>query len=146
MKDMTQKRRTTNLSFRRGLLKTLIAGVVALQLVACGGGGGGGTTSGSGGAILAASSAGTGSLTLSWVAPVARADGTPLSLSEIDGFRIYYGDSAGNYTHSVDITDATAQRVILNNLASGIYYIVMTTYDVDGRESAYSAVVRKTAS
>ncbi len=88
----------------------------------------------------------TGSLSLNWVAPVARADGTPLSLADIDGFNIYYGNKAGSYPYSVKVTDGTAQRITLNNLAIGTYYIVMTTYDVDGRESGYSAMVKKSAS
>jgi len=178
-----------------GIVKTLFAVVVALQLVACGGGGGssaagsgtvaaaggagstagdgttgtGGTTSSSGGSQTSTdstagagtsgtggttsssggsqtSTSATGSLMLSWAAPVARADGTPLSLADIDGFRIYYGNAAGNYTHSVNVTDATTQQVILKNLASGTYYIVMTTYDVDGRESGYSTAIKKTVS
>jgi hypothetical protein len=87
----------------------------------------------------------TGSLSLNWVAPVARADGTPLSLADIDGFYIYYGNKAGSYTYSVKVTDGTTQRITLNNLAIGTYYIVMTTYDVDGRESVYSAMVKKSA-
>jgi hypothetical protein len=88
----------------------------------------------------------TGSLSLNWVAPVARADGTPLSLADIDGFYIYYGNKAGSYPYSVKVTDGTTQRINLNNLAIGTYYIVMTTYDVDGRESVYSAMVKKSAS
>jgi hypothetical protein len=88
----------------------------------------------------------TGSLSLSWVAPVARADGTPLSLADIDGFHIYYGNKPGNYPNRVKVTDVTAQRATLKNLASGTYYVVMTTYDVDGRESRRSGTVKKTAS
>jgi hypothetical protein len=160
-------------SIRGPISKTLIAIVAALQLVACGGGGGGSSASGSGtgtltpsgttttagtgtqisGGTTTSSGSGsqstanaTGSLALSWVAPVARADGTPLSLADIDGFRIYYGSTAGNYSHSVNITDATTQQVVLKNLASGTWYIVMTTYDVDGRESGYSVAVKKTVS
>jgi len=66
---------------------------------------------------------------------------TPLSLADIDGYRVYYGTSAGNYTNSIDVTDGTAVQVTLTNLPLGTYYIVVTTYDVGGRESAYSPVV-----
>jgi hypothetical protein len=159
-------------STRGGVVKTLIAVVAALQLVACGGSGGSsasgsgtgtltpsGTTSApgtgtatSGGTTPSSSTGGqssanaTGSLALNWVAPVARSDGTPLSLADIDGFRIYYGNTAGSYPNRVNVTDATTQQVTLKNLASGTWYIVMTTYDVDGRESGYSVVVKKTVS
>ena len=83
----------------------------------------------------------TGSITLSWNAPVARSDGTPLSLADIDGYRIHYGTSAGSYTNHVDLADGSAQSVVLTDLPVGTYYLVMTTYDVDGRESSYSDVI-----
>jgi len=79
------------------------------------------------------------SVNLSWIPPVARADGTPLSLADISGYRIYYGTSTGNYTSHVDLLDGTAQQVSLTNLPPGTYYMVMTTYDMTGLESGYSA-------
>ena len=85
----------------------------------------------------------TGSLALSWTAPVARADGTPLSLADIDGYRIHYGKSSGNYTSHFTLADGTAQKVTLTGLPVGTCYLVMTTYDVDGRESGYSSEVSK---
>jgi beta-glucosidase len=85
----------------------------------------------------------TGSLALSWSAPVARADGTPLSLADIDGYRIHYGESSGNYTGHFTLSDGTAQNVTLTGLPVGTCYLVMTTYDVDGRESGYSSEVSK---
>ena len=87
----------------------------------------------------------TGSLTLQWTAPVTRADGTPLSLADIDGYRIFYGDSAGNYPNRLEVPDGTAQSATITDIPVGTYYIVMTTYDVDGRESAHSSMVAKTA-
>jgi hypothetical protein len=87
----------------------------------------------------------TGSLTLQWSAPVTRADGTPLSLSEIDGYHIYYGVSPGNYPGLIDVADSTAQAVTITDMPTGTYYLVMTTYDVSGNESAYSSMVKKSA-
>ena len=87
----------------------------------------------------------TGSITLQWTAPVTRADGTPLSLADIDGYRIFYGDSAGNYPNRLEVPDGTAQSATITDIPVGTYYIVMTTYDVGGRESAYSSMVAKTA-
>lgn len=92
------------------------------------------------------STSNTSTLTLSWTAPVARSDGTPLSLADIDGYYIYFGNTPGNYTYHVNVADGTAQEAILKNLAVGTYYIVMTTYDIDGQESSYSSMVIKTAS
>jgi hypothetical protein len=174
MKCMALNQQGMHSFIRGGIVKTLATVVVAIQLVACGGGGGGGNAaSGSGSGTLSSSDTttapgnstptsdatssasntssqsstnATASLSLSWVAPVARADGTPLSLADIDGFNIYYGDKAGSYPYRIKVTDGTTQHVTLKNLASGIYYIVMTTYDVDGRESSHSVMVKKTAS
>jgi hypothetical protein len=87
--------------------------------------------------------AATGSMDLSWTAPVARADGTPLSLADINGYRIYYGESEGDYTESVEITDGTAQSATVTDIPAGSYHVVMTTYDIDGRESDYSPPVVK---
>ncbi len=50
------------------------------------------------------------------------------------------------HSYRVKIIDGTVQRATLKNLASGTYYIVMTTYDVDGREGSHSVMVKKTAS
>lgn len=165
MKYMTLNQQERPALIRGGIVKSLLTVMVVMQLVACGGGGGSGASgSGSGtvsssGTSTAASNStststtsgqssatATGSLSLSWVAPVARADGTPLPLADIDAFHIYYGNKPGRYPYRVKVTDGTAQRATLKNLASGTYYIVMTNYDVDGRESSRSGMVKKTAS
>jgi len=174
MKCIALNQQAMHAFIRGGIGKTLATVVVVMQLVACGGGGGGGSAasaSGSGtlsssGTNTAASNStptsskstststtssqssasATASLSLSWVAPVARADGTPLSLADIDGFHIYYGNKPGSYPYRVKVTDGTVQRATLKNLAIGTYYIVMTTYDVNGRESSYSSMVKKTSS
>jgi hypothetical protein len=86
----------------------------------------------------------TGSLTLQWTAPVSRTDGTPLSLADIDGYHIYYGVSAENYTNRLDVSDGTAQSATITDIPVGTYYVVMTTYDVGGLESAYSSMAVKT--
>ena len=80
---------------------------------------------------------------LSWTAPVEREDGTPISMSEIAGYRVYYGTSEGNYPNKLDIADSYNMQATLSNLASGTYYIVLTSYDMDGRESSFSEVVTK---
>lgn len=113
------------------------------QLVACGGGGGGsasvgGSTPGGTGTTQ------TSSLSLSWVAPVARTDGTPISLADIEGYKVYYGTSAGSYTGVADITDGSQTSVTITGITSGTYHVAMTTYDTNGLESPYSAEVIKT--
>jgi hypothetical protein len=80
-------------------------------------------------------------ISLSWVAPVEREDNTPISMSEIAGYKIYYGTTQGEYTSSIDIADGSAEGYKITGLPSGTYYIVVTTYDTDGRESGYSQAV-----
>jgi hypothetical protein len=92
---------------------------------------------------VAAAPVQNGSLSLSWVPPVSRADGSPLVLSDVGGYRIYYGTQSGNYPNMSDITDGTANSATVTGLVSGTYYVVMTTYDTGGLESAYSAEVVK---
>ena len=86
-----------------------------------------------------------GSTTLSWTAPSTRADGETLPLSEIDGYRIYMGDSASNLTPVLDINDSSVTQYTLDGLAVGTHYFSVTTYDVNGMESSYSNIVSKSA-
>lgn len=85
----------------------------------------------------------TGSFDLKWTAPVSRTDGSPLSLSDINGFTVYYGKNPGKYTYYADVSDGTAQDVTVTDVPVGTYYVVMTTYDNAGRESSYSSMVTK---
>jgi hypothetical protein len=146
--------------------------VTVLQLTACGGGGSGsgagfapasGAGTGTSTASTTAPSATTpspssgsdsqgadadasaGEFNLAWTAPATRADGSPLSMAEIDGFRIYYGKSADSYSNYTDVIDGTAQSVIVSGVPVGTYYVVMTTLDSSGRESSYSSTVTKIA-
>jgi len=86
-----------------------------------------------------------GSFDLNWTAPTSRSDGTPLSLSDISGYRIYYGEYQGTYTESVDIANGTAQYAKLTNIPVGSYYVVMSTIDGNGLESSFSNYVFKTS-
>ena len=101
------------------------------------GGSTGGSSTGGG------STSTTGSLSLRWTAPSARSDGSALALSEIGGYRIYYGTSRGNYPGMYDQTNGAATSATVTNLASGAYYLVMSTYDTSGREGPRSPEVTK---
>lgn len=85
--------------------------------------------------------------TVQWVAPTERTDNTPLLQSEIVGFRLYYTDNMldpTNYTNTIEITDPMARSVVIPDSTSG-RAIVMTTYDTDGREGPFSAVLVRRA-
>ena len=87
---------------------------------------------------------GTGSATLSWAIPSARTDGTSLSMSEIDGYKIYMGESNTQLDLIMDLNKSTTTTYTVTDLASGTYYFSVTTYDIQGNESAFSNIADKT--
>ena len=115
------------------ILLILIAG---LFLTACGGGGGGSsgdsrTTSGT-----------TNRVTLSWAAPTTRSDGSFLPVTELQGYRVYYGTSAGSLSMLVDLNDDITEFTV-DMLPTGNYYFAVTAYDSDGTESGFSNLINK---
>jgi len=82
----------------------------------------------------------SGNATLSWDAPTANADGTPLT--DLAGYKIYYGTSPGVYSAIVDAGNSTTY--VVKNLTRGTYYFTVTAYNTSGNESSFSGEVRKT--
>lgn len=99
-------------------------------ITGCGGGGG----SSSGGGSVSSNNVSTGSVTLSWSAPLTNADGSPIS--DLAGYKVYYGTSSNNYTHSVTIGNYTS--TVVSNLSSGTWCFSVSSYDTSGNESEYS--------
>jgi hypothetical protein len=57
--------------------------------------------------------------------------------TDLAGYKVYYGNSSGNYNYVVDVGNQTSY--ILSNLVSGeTYYIAVTAYDTSGNESTYA--------
>ncbi len=81
--------------------------------------------------------------TLTWDPPRTNADGTPLT--DLAGFKVYYGTSSRNYTSSLDVGNVTTRTV--TNLADGpTYYFAVTAYDAMRNESSLSnEVIKATA-
>lgn len=77
-------------------------------------------------------------VTLRWVAPTTRSDGSAISLSQIASFRIHYGTAVGNYTSTVNVNDGSATSYTIRDMAPATYYFAVITVDMDGRESTYS--------
>ncbi len=72
---------------------------------------------------------------LSWNAPTANDDGTPLT--DLAGYYVHYGTSPRNYSDHIDVGKVVTYSV--NNLSTGVtYYFSTTAYDTSGNESAYS--------
>ncbi len=99
--------------------------LTAAAATACGGGGGG-------------ASPGNASVTVSWVAPTTRVDGTPLSLAEIDGFDLVYGLTRESNEHEVHIADPHRSSYTLTGLPHGEYYIALRTYNIYGQSGPLS--------
>ena len=78
----------------------------------------------------------TGTAQLSWTAPTLNSDGS--SLSDLAGFRVYYGASASAMNSSVDVPGASARTYTVANLAYGTWYFSMTAYSTNGVESTLS--------
>lgn len=82
-----------------------------------------------------------GEATLSWTAPTQRTDGS--ALTNLDGFKIYYGTQPTTLTLVQDIPDETQTTHVLSGLSPATWYFAMTAYDTDGLESDKSGTVSK---
>ncbi|MBI5193534.1 MAG: fibronectin type III domain-containing protein [Nitrospirae bacterium] len=78
---------------------------------------------------------------LSWDPPTTNADGT--SLTDLAGFKIYYGTSSGIYTEMVEIANLQTIEYTIENLTPATYYFAVTAYDTAGNKSDYSNEVSK---
>ncbi len=82
-----------------------------------------------------------GRATLSWQAPTDRTDGSPLT--NLAGFRIYYGTNQSDLRQSVEIRDPGANTWVIENLTAGTWYFAATAFDASGVESARTNAVTK---
>ena len=114
----------------------LLALILIFPLISCSGGDGG--DAGPGPATLAS----FGELNLSWIAPDQREDGTDFFPSlELAEYRVYYGSEPGDYQNQVDIIDGFTDAQVAS-IPAGLYYVVVTAVDKQGRESLYSEEVK----
>ena len=91
--------------------------------------------------ISVQSASGTGSVTLSWTAPTKNTDGT--ALTNLAGYRVHYGTSAGNYTHSVQLPNKSLTSVVIEDLTPARWYFAVQAYNTSGVESTFSGSVSK---
>lgn len=78
-----------------------------------------------------------GSITLSWTAPTQNEDGS--ALTDLAGYKLYYGKTSGSYTHEVRIDSPGISTYVIDNLLPATYYIVATSFNTSGVESRYSS-------
>jgi hypothetical protein len=115
----------SNATGSKGLATGVAAGTTTITAVS---GGVSGTTS------LTVTAPVTGSATLGWSASTTNVDGTPLT--DLAGYKIYYGTSSGSYSKVIDVGNITT--FVVNNLTAGTYYFTVTAYNIYGSESGYS--------
>lgn len=85
---------------------------------------------------------GDGSVTLSWQAPTMNTDGT--ALTDLAGYKIYYGVTEGNYTQEVQIDNPGLTTYVVENLSPDTWYFVATSFNTDNIESDFSGVAEVT--
>lgn len=85
---------------------------------------------------------GQGSATLSWLPPTLNTDGT--QLTNLGGYKIYYGTSAGSLTSVISINTAGIASYVVDGLTPGAWYFAITARTTSGVESNRTPVVTKT--
>jgi hypothetical protein len=84
---------------------------------------------------------GNGNATLSWAAPTLRSDGT--ALTNLAGYRVYYGTAANRYSEIVDL-DVGMTTYVIDNLAAGTWFFAISAVDAAGAESSLTTPASKT--
>lgn len=84
----------------------------------------------------------TGQANLSWTAPTQNTNGS--TLSDLAGYRIYYGTSMSNLDQVAQVANPSATTYLIDGLASGTWYFEIKAYNATDAESDASNVVTKT--
>jgi len=92
--------------------------------------------------ISVSSTGSDGSATLSWTPPTQNSNGS--TLTNLAGYRIYYGTSAGAMTRTIQIPNAGTARYVVDNLTAATWYFSVRAYSSAGAESAASNTATKT--
>jgi hypothetical protein len=89
---------------------------------------------------IAVTEVGTKSATLSWKAPTVNSNGS--ALTNLAGYRIYYGTSATSLTRSITINSVGVTTDVVTDLSPGTYYFALMAFNTVGIESKLSNVVK----
>jgi hypothetical protein len=82
-----------------------------------------------------------GAAQLSWTPPTTHTDGSVMS--DIAGYRIYYGRTQGNFEAAAAITNPGVADHVIDNLPAGTWYFAVTAIDSRGQESDLSNLASK---
>ncbi len=80
---------------------------------------------------------------LSWSAPLTRENGDSLSMGEIAGFEVAYGNAPDALAQTLAVGDASVEELLVDQLGEGTWYFAIRTLDIDGNRSDLSVVVNK---
>lgn len=84
----------------------------------------------------------SGSVTISWAPPTTNTNGTPLT--NLAGYKIYYGTSPTAMTQSVQITNPGLSSYVVENLSPATWYFSLVSYSSADVESLPSEPVSTT--
>lgn len=79
---------------------------------------------------------------MSWRAPTRNTDGS--ALTDLAGYRVYYGTKPGALNQSADVPRAGAINLTVGGLTTGTWYFAVAAYTNTGLESIRSSTVSKT--
>lgn len=82
-----------------------------------------------------------GAATLSWTPPTRNTDGT--TLSNLSGYRIYYGTSQTALTQTIQINNPSISTYVIDGLSPATYYFGVKALTSKGTESALSNIASK---
>jgi hypothetical protein len=83
-------------------------------------------------------------ISIAWDTPFEYSDDSPLDFSDIDGYRIYFGNESKRYNNIIRISDPAITSCSIPVESSDTYYISMTVVTKDGLESDYSNEIIRT--
>lgn len=90
---------------------------------------------------ITVSSVASGVASLSWTPPTRNTDGT--ALTDLAGYKLYWGPASGNYTQSVTVQNPGLTTYVVENLTAGSWYFVSTAVNALGIESNFSGEALK---
>lgn len=83
----------------------------------------------------------SGSATLSWTPPTHNTNGS--TLSNLAGYRIYYGTSPSNLSRTVQLSNSGLTRYVISDLSAATWYFAIRAYNATGAESDSSNTISK---
>lgn len=82
-----------------------------------------------------------GAATLSWTPPTRNTNGS--TLTNLAGYRIYYGTSASTLNRSVQVANPSLSTYVVTNLSPATWYFSVRAFNTAGAESTASNVASK---